>query len=53
VKTITRSDGKFTLNLDSNVTWTVTVTDPATGNSASSTITPGATSINPITITVT
>lgn len=52
VKTITRSDGKFTLNLESGVTWTVTVTDPATGNSASSTITPGATSTNPITVTV-
>jgi len=52
VKTITRSDGKFTLNLESNVTWTITVTDPATGNSASSTITPGATTTNPVTVTV-
>ena len=52
VKTITRSDGKFTLNLESNVTWTITVTDPATGNSATSTITPGATTTNPVTITV-
>lgn len=52
VKTITRSDGKFTLNLESNVTWTITVTDPATGNSATSTITPGASSTNPVTVTV-
>jgi hypothetical protein len=40
------------MNLESNVTWTITVTDPATGNSASSTITPGATTTNPVTVTV-
>jgi hypothetical protein len=51
-KTLTKSDGRFILDLQSNVTWTITVTDPSSGNSASATLTPGATSTNPVSIAV-
>jgi hypothetical protein len=51
VRSLTKSNGKFTLDLESGVVWTISVTDPASGETKSSTITPGGTSINPITIT--
>jgi hypothetical protein len=51
VRGLTKSNGKFNLDLEANVVWTISVTDPASGETKSSTLTPGATSINPITIT--
>jgi hypothetical protein len=51
VRGLSKSNGKFNLDLDSGVEWTISVTDPASGETKSSTITPGGTSINPITIT--
>ena len=51
VRGLTKSNGKFNLDLESGVEWTISVTDPASGETKSSTITPGGTSINPITIT--
>jgi len=51
VRGLTKSDGKFNLELEATVEWTISVTDPASGETKSSTLTPGATSINPITIT--
>jgi len=52
LKTLTKSDGKFTLDLQSGVAWTITVTDPGSGNSANQVLTPGSTSINPVAIAV-
>jgi hypothetical protein len=51
VRSLTKSNGAFSLDLESGVVWTISVTDAASGETKSSTITPGATSINPITIT--
>jgi hypothetical protein len=51
VRSLTKSNGAFSLDLESGVAWTISVTDPASGETKSSTITPGGTSINPITIT--
>jgi len=51
VRGLTKSNGKFNLDLEAAVEWTISVTDPASGETKSSTLTPGATSINPITIT--
>jgi large repetitive protein len=48
VKAISKSDGTFTLNLASGVTWTVSAVDPETGQVGSQTITPGGTSSNPL-----
>jgi hypothetical protein len=51
VRSLTKSNGVFSLDLESGVVWTISVTDAASGETKSSTITPGGTSINPITIT--
>ena len=51
VRGLSKSNGAFNLDLESGVEWTISVTDPASGETKSSTITPGGTSINPITIT--
>jgi hypothetical protein len=57
VRGLTKSNGTFSLDLEAGpeggpeVVWTISVTDPASGETKSSTITPGRTSINPITIT--
>ena len=51
VRSLTKSNGVFSLNLESGVLWTISVTDAASGETKSSTITPGGTSINPIAIT--
>jgi hypothetical protein len=53
VKTTAKNDGTFTLNLESGVAWTISVIDPDTGNTATATITPGGTSTNPVTVTIT
>ena len=52
VKTLTKSNGAFTLNLETGIVWTLTVTDPSNGNSKTETLTPVG-SANAITITVT
>jgi hypothetical protein len=51
VRGLTRSDGTFNLDLEANIEWTISVTDPASRETNSATITPGLTSINPISIT--
>jgi hypothetical protein len=51
VRSLTKSNGVFSLDLESGVLWTISVTDAASGETKSSTITPGGTSINPIAIT--
>ena len=51
IKAISKSDGTFTLNLTSGITWTVNAVDPATGQVGSQTITPGGTSSNSLTVT--
>lgn len=51
VKTLTKNNGSFTLDLESGVVWTVTLTDPSTGNSANTTVNPSG-SLNAITLTV-
>jgi large repetitive protein len=57
VRSLTKSNGTFSLDLEAGpeegpaVVWTISVTDPASGETKSSMITPGRTSINPITIT--
>ena len=51
VRGLTKSNGTFNLDLEKGVVWTISVTDPVSGEKKSSTITPGDTSINPITIT--
>jgi len=48
VKAISKSDGTFTLNLASGVTWTVSAVDPESGQVGTQTITPGETSSNPL-----
>jgi hypothetical protein len=48
VKAISKSDGTFTLNLASGVTWTVSAVDPETGQVGTQTITPGGSSTNPL-----
>jgi len=51
IKAISKSDGTFTLNLTSEVVWTVSVIDPATGLVGSQTISPNNTSSNALTVT--
>ena len=51
VKAISKSDGTFTLNLTSDVVWTVKAVDPATGLVGTQTITPNNTSSNALTVT--
>jgi len=48
VKAISKSDGTFTLNLASGITWTVSAVDPESGQVGTQTITPGGTSSNPL-----
>jgi hypothetical protein len=48
VKAISKSDGTFTLNLASGVTWTVSAVDPESGQVGTQAITPGETSSNPL-----
>jgi hypothetical protein len=53
VKATAKNDGTFTLNLESGVAWIISVIDPDTGKTSTATITPGATSTNPVTVTIT
>lgn len=51
IKAISKSDGTFTLNLTSGVTWTVSAVDAATGLVGTQTITPNNTTSNALTVT--
>jgi hypothetical protein len=53
VKTISKNDGTFTLNLTPGVSWTISIIDPSEGQLGSSTLTPGGTSSNAVTVTTT
>jgi len=51
VKTISKNDGSFTLNLTSGVSWTISAVDPSTGQLGTTTLTPNGTSSNAVTVT--
>ena len=51
VKTISKNDGTFTLNLTAGVSWTISVVDPSNGQLGNTTLTPNGTSSNAITVT--
>ena len=51
VKTISKNDGSFTLNLSSGVSWTINAVDPSTGQLGTTTLTPNGTSSNAVTVT--
>lgn len=51
VKTISKNDGSFTLNLTSGVSWTINAVDPSTGQLGTTTLTPNGTSSNAVTVT--
>ena len=51
VKTISKSDGTFSLNLTAGVEWTISAVDPASGQVGNTTITPNGTSSNAVTVT--
>jgi len=51
VKTISKSDGTFTLNLTAGVDWTISAVDPSSGQVGNTTITPNGTSSNAVTVT--
>jgi len=51
VKTISKNDGSFTLNLTPGVSWTISAVDPSTGQLGTTTLTPNGTSTNAVTVT--
>ena len=51
VKTISKTDGTYTLNLTAEVAWTISAVDPNTGQIGSSTLTTNNTSSNAVTVT--
>ena len=51
VKTISKNDGTFTLNLTAGVAWTISAVDPNSGQTGSTLITPNGTSSNSVTVT--
>ena len=51
VKTISKNDGSFTLNLTSGVSWTISAVDPSTGQLGTTILTPNGTSSNAVTVT--
>jgi hypothetical protein len=51
VKTISKSDGTFSLNLTAGVEWTISAVDPASGKVGNTTITPNGSSSNAVTVT--
>lgn len=51
VKTISKSDGTFSLNLTSGVAWTISAVDPSSGQVGTATLTPNGTSSNAVTVT--
>ena len=51
VKTISKNDGSFTLNLTSGVSWTISAVDPSTGQLGTTNLTPNGTSSNAVTVT--
>lgn len=51
VKTISKNDGTFTLNLTPGVSWTISVVDPSNGQLGNTTLTPNGTSSNAVTVT--
>jgi len=51
VKTISKNDGSFTLNLTPGVSWTISAVDPSSGQLGTTTITPNGTSSNAVTVT--
>jgi hypothetical protein len=50
VKTISKNDGSFTLNLTAGVAWTISVVNPNDGQLGNATITPNGTSSNAVTV---
>jgi hypothetical protein len=50
VKTISKNDGSFTLNLTAGVAWTISVVNPNNGQLGSATLTPNGTSSNAVTV---
>ena len=50
VKTISKNDGSFTLNLTAGVAWTISVVNPNNGQLGSATVTPNGTSSNAVTV---
>ena len=52
LKTISKSDGTFSLNLTPSVVWTISAVDPSSGQVGSSTLTPNDSSSNSVTVTV-
>jgi hypothetical protein len=51
VKTTSKNDGSFTLNLTAGVSWTISIVDPSNGGLGSTTLTPNGTSNNAVTVT--
>ena len=51
LKTISKSDGTYSLNLTAGKTWTVSAVDPASGQVGSATLTPNNSSNNAVTVT--
>jgi hypothetical protein len=51
VKTISKNDGSFTLNLTPGVNWTISVVDPSNGQLGTASLTPDGTSSNAVTVT--
>jgi hypothetical protein len=51
VKTISKTDGTYTLNLTAGVAWTISAVDPNLGQVGSTTLTPNNTSSNAVTVT--
>jgi len=51
VKTISKSDGTYSLNLTAGISWTISAVDPASGQVGSATLTPNNTSNNAVTVT--
>jgi hypothetical protein len=50
LRTISKSDGTFTLNLEAGVLWTIGVLDSTSGEKGSATLTPNNSSSNPLTV---
>ena len=51
VKTISKSDGTYSLNLTAGKSWIISAVDPASGQVGSATLTPNNTSNNAVTVT--
>ena len=51
LKTISKSDGTYSLNLTAGISWTISAVDPNSGQVGSATLTPNNTSSNAVTVT--